>query len=277
MPPRITAEVIEDSICDGVRITTIQYRAWRAILAEINTHGVIARSARSTRAVPTKRLIAEVRETPFVPARWYENGPGMAGKAPLVGWRRTAAVAVWRLGALSSIATATALNWLGVHKQHAGRPLEPYMWVDGVITATEWENFFNLRISAGAQPEFDELAKAVKFALDTSDPVERTEHLPYVTEAERVTRGSASAFLVSARRCAAVSYRPFTAKPSGAAWEEDVAKGLALLRDGHMSPFDHPALTTTDWRPCRFAAPWLPYRKTIPNEENPLGAKAPRA
>jgi len=280
----IEARIVEDSICGGVRITTFQIRAPRIILAEINTHGVIAKSSRSTRAVPTARLRREVLDDPFVPEKFYKNGRGMAGKELMVGWERTAARLVWHLGRYSAVLQSALLSRLGVHKQHAGRPLEPWMWVDTVLTGTEWSNFFNLRISPGAQPEFEQLARRMRFELDCSQPVEREYHLPYITEAERhippglgITDDHLDAlYMASARRCAAVSYAPHDGTKADVAKDAAAARAN-LLAPGHMSPFDHPAIASATTRVGRFLPPWKEYRKTIPYEHDPMSAPSRRA
>jgi len=276
MSMRPTAQIIEDSIWGGVRITTLQIHFPRFILAELNTHGRLPRSTRSTRAVPTKKLIHEVWTTPFVPRRWPSMRPGMQGGPNLRGWRRRAAVSTWLLASKIACVLAWVLVTIGVHKQHAGRLLEPFMWCDTVITGTEWSNFFNLRLSPLAQPEFEDLAREMKFELDSSVPVERNHHLPYITQAERtltVTEGSehplACLLEVSARRCAQVSYAPHDG--SKADFSRDREKAYHLLRNGHMSPFEHPAIAFGDYIPNKFRAPWVQHRKHILGEEDPLG------
>lgn len=269
-----TCKIIEDSTWNGVRITTFQLRLPRIILAELNTHGILAKSSRSTRAVPTAKLRREVLDDPFVPSRWYKNGKGMAGKDLMVGWERGLAALLWCLGRYPAVLTSALLSRLGVHKQHAGRPLEPWMWVDTVVTGTEWSNFFNLRISASAQPEFDLLARAMKFELEAALPIERPHHLPYITEAERQARANNAEYLeklllASARRCASVSYAPHDG--SKASVERDAAAAEAnLLRPGHMSPFDHPAVANGSAAGGRFSGLWRAYRKTLPYESDPM-------
>lgn len=291
----ICARIIEDSVWNGVRITTFQVRAPRFILAEINTHGILAKSSRSTRAVPTAKLRREVLDDPFVPERFYKNGKGMAGKELMVGWEAKAAKLVWRLGRYPAVLQSALLSRLGVHKQHAGRPLEPWMWVDTVLTATEWSNFFNLRVSAGAQPEFDRLARLMRFQLNyCSEPTPRMHHLPYITGAERpsiytlrVKADTADGhgpsipadpqdyiedlFAASARRCASVSYAPHDGSKADVTKDAAAAK-KNLLQPGHMSPFDHAALAVDPrhYKANRFAAPWVAFRKSIPYEHDPM-------
>lgn len=266
------ATIIADSIYDGVRITTMQLRFPRFILAELNTHGLLAKSTRSTRAVPTKKLIREVWRTPFVPRTWPSMKAGMQGGPSLRGWRRSAAVAVWLLASKVACALAYLLISIGVHKQHAGRILEPFMWTDSVVTATEWDNFFNLRISPLAQPEFECLAKAMRFELCASAPHETKYHLPYLTYTERSCDAQLhEKFEVSARRCSQVSYAPHDG--STADFYKDLVKANELLDNGHMSPFEHPALAVGGYTPNKFRAPWVQHRKHIRGEENALGAR----
>lgn len=273
-----SSKVIEDSIWNNVRITTFQLRLPRIILAELNTHGVLAKSSRSTRAVPTAKLRQEVLKDPFVPKRWYKNGKGMAGKELMSGWERSVAGLVWRLGRYPAVLISALLSRLGVHKQHAGRPLEPWMWVDTVVTGTEWSNFFNLRVSSSAQPEFDHLARLMQSDLAISQPVERPHHLPYITDAERQARANNAEYLerlllASARRCASVSYAPHDG--SKASVERDAAAAEAnLLRPGHMSPFDHPAIANGNGLGGRFSRLWQAYRKTLPYENDPMSDPA---
>lgn len=57
----ITAEIVADSIGSDVpRLTTMQLRFPRFILAEFNTHRVFSRNARSSRAVPIETMLREI-------------------------------------------------------------------------------------------------------------------------------------------------------------------------------------------------------------------------
>lgn len=51
----------------------------------------------------------------------------------------------WLEAALSSVSEATAQSKLGVTKQLCNRLLEPYQWYTCLVTATEYDNFFELR------------------------------------------------------------------------------------------------------------------------------------
>lgn len=255
-----TARVIENSISrDGVRLTSVQITAHRFILAEINTHRALSRNYRSSRAVPVAKLIQEVRENPATPVRWMKNKPGMQATEPMTEAEAEAADTIWRDEADRATQGAELLAACGVHKQWANRGLEPYLMVHGIITATEWENFYGLRVGPEAQPEFDVLAGAMLEAMRDSEPkfLKFGEwHTPYIDneDIDHITefckRGSVDILLddhitefvrsVSAARCARVSYKVFDAdrKPTTI---EDIGLANRLMSEGHWSPFEHQA------------------------------------
>lgn len=207
----IDAKVIADSIANGVRLTTIQIKAHRFILPEINTHRSFSRSFSSSRAIPVAKMIEQVKTDPAMPVYWGKNRPGMQAVEELTGEHLNYAKSEWLYAAVSTAGMADDMAKLGVHKQIVNRLLEPFLWVNGVITATEWDNFFKLRDHHAAQPEIRELARAMKNAMDESTPLELSYgewHLPYVdwdfvqfTDISYETLAK-----ISAARCARVSY-----------------------------------------------------------------------
>src|ERR1700712_5555262 len=128
---RFTATMIEDSISpQGIRLPTIHVTMPRIILAEGNTHRAFTRNARSTRAVPTSKLIKEVRENPYRPLKWLKNKPGMQATEPMTPGQIAVAEGIWLEGAREAADRAEHLFAMGLHKQHAGRVIEPYLYVD---------------------------------------------------------------------------------------------------------------------------------------------------
>lgn len=294
----ITAKVICDSISpDNVRLTTLQLHFPRIILAEINTHGALAKNARSTRAVPTSKLIKEVRENPYVPAKWGMNNPGMQSNAEIVDAEHIAELEKeWREAARDAADHAEKLFNKKLHKQWAGRVLEPYMWVDSVVSATDWANFFALRYHPDAQPEFEDLAKAIRKARDESTPeiVKPGQwHLPYIQKSDadlvyEYFEQKKSQFLstgefidignfadiyqkLSVARCARVSYAPFDGDGS---IEKELQRYDLLVNSKpvHSSCLEHQATPDVftdilegvhkeEWG--RFYG-WRQYRKMIP-------------
>lgn len=252
MKNSICASVVLDSISEaGQRLLTIQYTAPKFILAQLNTHRVFSRNARSSRAVPVKVMIDEVRRDPVIPLRLGKNQPGMVAGELIEGDDLKAILAEWLQAAHDAANHAEWMALRGAHKEHCNRVLEPYAWTHGVISSTEWENFFELRIAEDAQPEMDALAMAVLSAMNASKPrlLKHGEwHLPFImnedvemaVEAEQFGDVPALVLLrkLSVARCARVSYRPFD---GNASWEREFERYGQLLRDRHWSPFEHQA------------------------------------
>lgn len=236
-----TAKIILDSInFDGARITTFEVEAPRFLLAEVNTHRVIAKSAASSRAIPVEKRIAMVKENPFVPKAFGKNKRGMQAEETLEQDAAEYAESTWRAAAESATIHAQGLVDAGVHKQQANRILEPFVYYHGVMTATEWDNFWHLRLHPDAQPEFQELAGIMKELYDASKPQLRKYHLPY---ADDLADDYEVGFKVSAARCARVSYRTFDGNISTVIKDMELCE--QLISAGHMSPFDHAATSDT--------------------------------
>jgi hypothetical protein len=79
--PLIEATIVADSIgADAPRLTTFQLVYPRFIHAEVMTHRVFSRNASSSRAIPTKRMLAAIAAAePAKPVDWRMNESGMQG------------------------------------------------------------------------------------------------------------------------------------------------------------------------------------------------------
>jgi hypothetical protein len=170
----------------------------------------------------------------------------------------------------------------GMHKQHANRPLEWFGWIDVQVTSTQWQNFFALRISEYAQPEFNELALAMHKELAVSEPklLHPGEwHLPWVMPDERETLEIDRQLRLSVARSARLSYKPFD---GNADWESELARyeKLVVSSPVHASPAEHQATPDSwiehsgedqfpDWAQPDLHGNfhgWVQYRKMLPNE-----------
>lgn len=220
-------------------ITTVQVTAPRFLLAEINTHGLLAKSAASSRAIPVRKRVEMVRTKPFVPAAFGKNKKGMQASEVLADDTADKMRDLWIRAANYAADVATIMADNDMHKQHANRILEPFAYYTGVITATEWDNFFELRLHPDAQPEFQELAKHVKKAMDESVPVKSNWHHPFVDDQDFNVVRAEDWMKVSSARCARISYTLFDGSPS--TMQDDLALCAKLIEGGHMSPFDHVA------------------------------------
>jgi thymidylate synthase ThyX len=260
----ITATVLADSVNPaGSRLTTLQLRFPRFILAEFNTHRVFSRNARSSRAVPTAKLIEEVRADPVIPVEWGKNRKGMSASEEIPGADRDVAVFAWRRAAHQACESARRMADRGVHKQIVNRLLEPWMWAHVVVSSTEWGNFFAQRLDPDAQPEMRRLAEAMADAMLLGVPRELgwgQWHLPYATEAERLEEPTVA--YVSAARCARVSYAPFGADQADV--KADAALADKLIASGHWSPFEHQAMAWPSSIRCgNFGESWEQHRKAF--------------
>lgn len=247
----IEAKVIADSITEsGDRITTLQVKFHRFILAEFNTHRVFSRNFSSSRAIPTKKLLEQVRNNPAMPVHWGMNQPGMQAETDLQGRSKQVAVELWRKAAQDAATLAQSMADIGLHKQVVNRIIEPFLWVTGIVTSTEWDNWDQLRRHKDAQPEIHQLACRIHEARSSSVPIELSGgqwHLPYITEGEQHTvyfdnhEHDYTLQKISAARCCRVSYLKHDQTVPSV--EEDLAlfDRLAGSVPIHASPLEHQA------------------------------------
>lgn len=257
--PQMQAEVIlaSKTTTSANPIYTIRLRYPRIIHGEIMTHRVFSRNARSSRAVPVKTMLNEVENTPFIPWHWGKNQKGMQAAEecnepvtifPQLYLEDVSREEAWVWASRNAIDVAREFMEAGYHKQLPNRLLEPFSWIDTLITSTEWDNFLWLREHGAAEPHLQDLAKLAHHALGTSDfqvlkPGEW--HLPYITNADRaVSKGweMPDDWLckISAARCARISYKPFD---GDASYEREIERYNHLVTDErvHASPLEHQA------------------------------------
>lgn len=298
-----SARVICDSVSpQGIRLTTMEVILHRFVLAELNTHRVFSRNYRSSRAVPVAKLLEEVRTNPAMPVYWGANRPGMSAGMELEGNDLTATREQWRLAARDAVTSAEVLSGIGLHKQIANRVLEPFLWCHGVVTATEWDNFFGLRLDRAAQPEMRALAEAMWVAREGSTPTPLKPedwHLPYVNDLDITEARDRNGYIhppthrpiatfdtdamisdcikQSVARCARVSVKPFDAdRPSTLAEDLALYDKLVGAQPIHASPAEHQAMPDSfegahiqqwdhkaQWGNLRG---WRQYRKMLPGE-----------
>lgn len=261
----ITAKVICDSITKaGCRITTLEVEYPRFILGEFNTHSAIEKNSSSSRAIPIKDIIAQIIANGGKPLYWGSKKSGMQAGDEIE--NINAAQYLWDLAQKDAIYYATQLDLeCNLHKQSTNRLLEPFQMMKTVMTATDWDNFFNLRIHPDAQPEFCMLAYKIYMAIQQSTPSHLRDgewHLPYVeisqtddvfetyyyvwnvdttgTETDgyqyeqRLTLEEAQR--ISASCCAQTSYRKSDTSLTKADGIFDMLVGAEVL---HASPFGH--------------------------------------
>lgn len=276
-------------------IMTIHGHYPRPIHGEIMTHRKFGRNARSSRAVPVRKMLEEVRTKPYVPWHWGANQKGMQAGAecneivwaekalmPLDGyayghssdWAGTTTEKTgitredaWLIAAERAAQMAEAYMNAGYHKQNPNRLLEPFAWIDTLITSTSWANFRHLRDHKDAEPHFQDFTRLVVQAIEwirkegafqTLEPGQW--HLPYIIAQDVATavdhlrngvkimptdeRIQEVLKKVSAARCARISYEPFDGNPS---FERELERFDFLVSSDriHASPLEHQATPDT--------------------------------
>lgn len=229
------------------------------MLPEFNTHRAFSRNSASSRAIPVAKMLERVIDAPFVPSYWGKAQKGMQAFEELSSADKLLAKNVWLTARDNAVEQAKELLALGVHKQLANRLLEPFMWHTIIVTATEWDNFFALRLHVDAQPEIRYAAEAMKKAIDESVPKllhPGQWHMPFIND-DDVPKGI-DARMVSAARCARVSYLTHDGKID---YDADIELAGKLLSSNHMSPFEHIA-TPGDDNTANFVG-WTQFRQVV--------------
>jgi len=152
--------------------------------------------------------------------------------------------------------------------------LEPYSRISVVCTATEWENWYELRDHEDAQPDIQDLAHTMITAYEASTPRvvkykgsgsdARNWHLPYISLEERIKFPVADLLAMSAARCARVSY--LTHDKQNPTRDADISlyERLVLSKPLHASPLEHQAFAADVNGSCRnFTGGWFQHRDIL--------------
>lgn len=288
--------ILADSISpEGIRLITWQLRYWRPIHSELMTHRVFSRNAGSSRARPSKTIIDQVMNDPWGPLHWGKNEPGMQANGELSGWELINSQRAWLEAAKFAAEMAEHMLNNNAHKQIVNRLLEPFTYIDVVLSGTDFANWYALRDHKDAQPEIRELASLMKEVQAHSEPKLLQPgqwHLPYITEEDyelaykfakvgRITRDEPRPSEVlellkkaSAARCARVSYKLFDGSNANFEADLDLFNRLLVSQPLHASPAEHQAtpdefVWETDYRhPSQHGnfRGWRQFRKMLPNE-----------
>lgn len=262
----ITAKVICDSFSEsGKRITTFELEYPRYIHCELLTHRMLSKNCSSSRAIPIEKMLGYIENNMAVPVYLGRNKSGMQAVEEIED--KESALRFWKNSFVWVKSTVNILTELGLHKQIANRLTEPYQMMKVVVTATEWDNFFNLRIDKDAQPELVMLADKMFNAMQGSTPKTLKAgqwHLPYVDSIESEEKPDVSsrdndqyyflsdndgnnlgeiyledAIKISVASCAAVSYRTESMTLAKA---DKIFDMLINAENLHSSPFEHVAM-----------------------------------
>jgi hypothetical protein len=244
------------------------------LLAELRTHRIISDldneplyaynakvlndfnlSANSARAIPANKYLQKILDNPFIPI-WTGKQAGMSGSV-VTEQQKEEATYLWLEHLQSDIVdTGTAqyvedLIELGIHKQNANRLLSPYAYTTCILSGTEWDNFWSLRIAPEAQPEFKEIAIMLKELYDNADWKESKYHIPfyddivktYYKELDKIGNSNEeyvnNVMKVSASMCAKLSYNT---QDNEDTLEKHLERANMLIEHKHQEPFSHQAI-----------------------------------
>lgn len=263
----VVAEIVQDSISEhGKRITTFNLTYGLIIHAEFLRHRLLSRGVKSNRAIPTKVIRKEVLDNPYVPVFFGGNQPGMVSR-PVGKKLQWLYEKLWKLGRYPACGIHFVCDKAGGHKEWVNRLLNPWQYVRETVTATEWDNLFNLRLHKDAQKDIREIVRCMKECLDQSEPVSLKHgeyHVPYVQRewvkdfAEMCEQGDyvekivyidnggaaltvEQALMASAARCARSSYDNHDKTSANIHQDIELYEQLIESDPKHSSPVEHQA------------------------------------
>jgi hypothetical protein len=262
----IDVKIVADSIINNNRLVTYQLKFHRFVLAEFNTHRVFSRNASSSRAIPVNTMLKQVWNDPAIPIQFGSNKAGMQAGEELTGVSKSAARFLWKTAGKVACVFAYGMMKVGLHKQWANRVLEPWQFIHVIVSATEWENFFNLRCHPDAQPEIHELANQMRLAYQfhSYSRLKMGEwHLPYISKYERDNYDLETLKKVSTARCCRVSYLKHDGSVPSV--EDDIKLYARLVGSIpiHASPAEHPAMAIGDDKFHSNFKGWMQHRSEI--------------
>lgn len=256
---------------NNTTITTWLLEYPRIIHAEMLTHRLFSRNTASSRAVPVKKMLQRIKDTPFIPSYWGKNQKGMSAFNQIDFDTRDEAERLWLACLDEAVYYSQRLSDLGVHKQISNRITEAFQYIQVVMTTTSEINFYRLRDDENAQPEIAELARKMKEAQgevgrNYQELLPGQWHLPFIQDDEKKMYSLQEQLIVSCARCARVSYFLVDGKESN--FQKDLELATRLKDSRHFSPFEHAAVALEDNVMIGNFTGWMQYRKFIEGEDN---------
>lgn len=253
-------------------LSTLLLRYPRWIHAEVMTHRAFSRNAASSRAVPVNKMIRDVLQNPAIPIFWGKNRPGMQASeehdADVETWDELGngtgdsvyKEAAWLRARDAAAGAAKAFAEAGYHKQIVNRLLEPFAHITVLVSATEWDNFLELRDHPDAEPHIQMLAREIRKCLEDESTIQTLEpgewHMPFVTLDDVPTVADAIAdetgpnliealCKLSVARCASTSYKTVDGFDMTIERAQAIFDKLVNSKPIHASPAEHVA--QADW------------------------------
>lgn len=222
---------------------------WEESTPDLMADKNLSRNAGSSRALPVSKLIQDVIDEPAIPLFWGANQPGMQARKELTGTALAVAQELWQEAMDNAIRLAQALAAQGAHKQIVNRILEPFSHITVLVSATEWDNFLELRDHEDAEPHIGLLAKEVRKCLDRKDDIQTLHpgewHLPFTSgdgfeDGTEIT--TEAAIKLSVARCASTSYKTVDGFDMTLARATAIYDKLITSKPIHASPAEHVAM-----------------------------------
>jgi hypothetical protein len=174
MKKTINAKIIADSVSpQGHRITSYILTYPRFIHGELMTHRMFSRNAASSRAIPFEKMVKDIEEDPFTPIAWQKNHKGMQGVEYNNSFDSNFLTAHWLRAKVDAVHHAKILHGNEATKQLCNRLLEPFQWMTTLVTATEYDNFFELRCPKYGDKIFKYFSKKdfIKYNSDADENI----------------------------------------------------------------------------------------------------------
>lgn len=227
------------------RLPTFVLTIPRIILPEMNTHRKFGRNVGSSRAKPLKSILQKLKDHFYTPCFWGKNIPGMQAFEEIDNTQE--AYKIWCDAKDAAIFHAEKLEKLGLHKQWVNRLLEPFQYIDYLVTSSDWKNFLTLRDHKDAQPEIQIVAVLIKEYLEKNEPTLikwGNWHIPYILENEQSLPINTK-LKISVARCARISYKTFDGETSNIEKDLQLYDKLVTSKPLHASPTEHQALASS--------------------------------
>ncbi len=207
LPDPYKVQIVLDSVAPcGVRLTTFALTYPRFVHAELMTHRIFSRNSASSRAIPSEKMRALVKDHPALPVWWGQNQSGMQARSELsdeqsivtktnefldpieLASPKAEAQRLWREARDVMIEYSDRLAKIGLHKQLCNRLTEVWMPITVLVSSTSYANWFHLRDHKDAQPEIQVVATEMHYQYLESTP-QRLDagswHMPYIHDEDR--------------------------------------------------------------------------------------------
>lgn len=232
-------KVLLDSVnpYTNVRLTTLHCVYPQFIHQQVLTHRMFSRNSSSLRAISFDRIT----DWDLVLPTWTEEKKGMQGSIVTDDLTNDKADSLVKELYIKTQQICKQLQELGIHHQNINDYLRPFTNIHTVITATDFENFFQQRLHESTKPDMQRLAQFIYTALEESKPEENCHHAPMLNDLWDSTCSNEQLYLISAARLARISYFKWQDDP-----QKDLELAKKLIENNHPSPFEHIAFAQQD-------------------------------